>query len=1820
MNKGKFLNIVVTLVVISTLVFGGNIKATAMPMDPMDESKVPHYFGPYPNWANSPFTLPNATVEIQGDGTGAAAVAQVDPVTQGIASIQITSPGSGYTTANVIINGGDGNATAAATINTSGTLTSVNVTAGGGGYTSPQVIFSGGGGAGTVVSVGNALIARTYATDFATPPGTLGPVFVIIPAAMPANGIVQEIQYFNQATSGSSPNPSAGNLFHAYILHPTGMANEYNVVWDSGEVTVPAAVDPIGDIVSIPVNPGVGVTTGDVIAFYGQGIPVDVGGGTDILSYPAPLAPALGSNITVAAGEPNYPVYSLDRTYSMAAQVLDQSAIPPVVNATGRAFGGVDAVSIVDGGSGYSMPTVDFDLPDAPDGVIAKAHAEMDATGTITAVIVDDPGSGYLNAPGVAIHDGTLFDPIAGANLATVSSTLKITSVIVDTYGSGYVSAPTVTFSDATGIGDGAAATASVEFGTVTDITVTNPGTGYLTVGMRKFIDDLPGLCVPPACPTSGKYIPVAVAEAKNYNGIEADEYVIGLIQYRTSFSSDLPPTLVRGYVQLETADNADISQHFPLQNELLDGTFVDTGYFGVTPPQYLGPVISATKNKPVRIVFRNLLPTGSDGDLFLPTDSSLMGSGMGPMDMAAPMNTGSVMDEVRNPMCSEYPKPDGCFADNRATLHLHGGITPWISDGTPHQWITPANETTPWPQGVSVEEVPDMNGCEANNDGCQTFYYTNQQSARLLFYHDHSWGITRLNVYAGEAAGYLITDATDQKLFGSTGLFPDLGAGIPLVIQDKTFVPDAAQLALQDPTWDTARWGTKGNFWYHHVYMPAQNPGDPSGMSAYGRWMYGPWFWPPAADTVYGPINNPYYDPNCNLDDPATWQYDTDPFCEPRQIPGTPNISVGMEQFNDTPIVNGVAYPQVTLEPKSYRLRILSAANDRFFNLQWYVADPNFPTEVALKADELAAAQTDPNVFPTPDTTVSLPGPDWIQIGTEGGFLPAPVVVDGQQVTTWITDPTRFDVGNVDKHSLLLAPAERADVIVDFSKFAGKTLILYNDAPAAFPARVPSYDYYTGAPDLSPNGAPGVLPGYGPNTRTIMQVKIAGTPAPAFNLTKLQNAFKHNASRTGVFESGQHPIIVGQAAYNSAYGTGFAASSNCNTPGSTLQRCDGLVRVNDTITFGFNTLSAPSVKMTLPIQPKAIHDEMNATTFDEYGRMQANLGIEAQPPTPGLQNVTLYPFVNPATEIIDATNLPKANVLYDANGLPVNDVKITPISSATDGTQIWRVTHNGVDTHPIHFHLYDVQLVNRVTWDNIIIPPDATELGWKDTVRIAPLEDTIVALRPIIPEVPWELPNAIRMLNPMMSAGSTAMFNNVDVQGNPTAPIINQLVNFGWEYVYHCHILSHEEMDMMRPVSVAIPPVKPDGLTAATSVVGPNLQVELSWNDNSIAETAYVVQRSVLNSGTWIDLATIPSPLDQLNTTGPRTFADTTAQFGTDYQYRIVAKNTVGYGLEFPAMTVQSISSTLDVAAVIPPNPPLAPSGLSATLAFGPQVQLQWTDNADNETSFVVERSDNGGAFTTFGTFGATPGAGGTVTTPDITVQPGHTYAYRVYAVNAAAPSGFSNTATVLVPPSPAAPTNLVLTVQGALPPTGPRIRLVFRDNQNGNAAIETGFRVYRSDNGGAFILLTTLPPRGGVGNVTYYDYNISGGGTYSYYVVTINAGSASLPSNTAVASVPPAPAAPSNFTGTTQITGGGTTARVNLSWTDNSNNETRFVVQRADDAAFTVGLITSNRAANSTTWTQGNLPRGTTFYYRIRSENIYGVSAWVYFTVTTP
>jgi hypothetical protein len=211
---------------------------------------------------------------------------------------------------------------------------------------------------------------------------------------------------------------------------------------------------------------------------------------------------------------------------------------------------------------------------------------------------------------------------------------------------------------------------------------------------------------------------------------------------------------------------------------------------------------------------------------------------------------------------------------------------------------------------------------------------------------------------------------------------------------------------------------------------------------------------------------------------------------------------------------------------------------------------------------------------------------------------------------------------------------------------------------------------------------------------------------------------------------------------------------------------------------------------------------------------------------------------------------------------------------------------------------LYDVQLINRVGWDGIIRRPDPNELGWKDTVRISPLEDTIVAFRPVLPKSPFGVPDSIRPLNPMMPIGSTAMFNSTDANGNAiTPPISNQIVNFGWEYVWHCHILSHEEMDMMRPVSVnAARALATAPELRATGT--PGEPVQLAWTDGTpvttdpatwgdmSAEIGYRIERAA-GAGEFVEIGSALA-----NATS---FTDSNTVAGTDYQYRVVAFNAAG-------------------------------------------------------------------------------------------------------------------------------------------------------------------------------------------------------------------------------------------------------------------------------------------------------------------------------------
>jgi FtsP/CotA-like multicopper oxidase with cupredoxin domain len=158
---------------------------------------------------------------------------------------------------------------------------------------------------------------------------------------------------------------------------------------------------------------------------------------------------------------------------------------------------------------------------------------------------------------------------------------------------------------------------------------------------------------------------------------------------------------------------------------------------------------------------------------------------------------------------------------------------------------------------------------------------------------------------------------------------------------------------------------------------------------------------------------------------------------------------------------------------------------------------------------------------------------------------------------------------------------------------------------------------------------------------------------------------------------------------------------------------------------------------------------------FDEFGRLIQTLGTFNQN---GLNNQGLptwgLPYISATTE--------------------------TPSAGATEVWQIFNLTG---DTHPIHFHLVNVQLIQRQPFRGLPgkklkftgppTTPDANDIGWKETVRMNPGEATTVIMKFDLPKLPASM-------------------------GDPVSPRTG-----GHEYVWHCHILEHEEHDMMRPLVV---------------------------------------------------------------------------------------------------------------------------------------------------------------------------------------------------------------------------------------------------------------------------------------------------------------------------------------------------------------------------------------------------------------------------------
>lgn len=579
---------------------------------------------------------------------------------------------------------------------------------------------------------------------------------------------------------------------------------------------------------------------------------------------------------------------------------------------------------------------------------------------------------------------------------------------------------------------------------------------------------------------------------------------------------------------------------------------------------KHLGGIIVAERGKPVQVTFRNRLPNSH----IFPVDTTLPGA-------------------------------EG--AANRVSVHLHGGNTPWISDGGPLAWFGADGS-----RGPDYQDLLPLLNRRSSPAGSAEYFYPNNQSARMMWYHDHAIGITRLNVYAGLASGYILTDSYEKDLVASRNLPAPIDPRTHyLIFQDKTFVPQ--NIDVVDPLWNLRVAGSRaGDLWYPHVYEP-------------DRW-------------AVGPATSPL-----------------------------PPISAVPEAFGDTILVNGTTYPVLTLEAKVHRLRMANACNARFLRPRLLYAQDGAPTEADTKR----------------------PGPGFTQIGNEGGFLPFPVPVNGSGL------------------QLLLAPAERADLLLDLSNVpAGSTLILYNDAPAPFPGGDGRYDYYPGNPKT-----PTARPGVGPNTRTLLQIQVTQATTPG-TFPNLPTAFAPT-----------DPFLYPQS------------------PGQPLPIPGGV-----------------------PVRRLTLNE-----SFDQYGRLIQFLGADV------------------------ATNTGVRPAQY---GLMFEDPPTEKISQGS--TEVWEIYNLTADTHPIHFHLVNVQILNRQRFSSQTVgrgqslafnsaslnflgapvAPDANEMGWKEAVRVNPGEVTRVVMRFNLPVVPF------------------------------TVPISK--VTGGHSFVWHCHILEHEEHDMMRPLVIS--------------------------------------------------------------------------------------------------------------------------------------------------------------------------------------------------------------------------------------------------------------------------------------------------------------------------------------------------------------------------------------------------------------------------------
>lgn len=235
--------------------------------------------------------------------------------------------------------------------------------------------------------------------------------------------------------------------------------------------------------------------------------------------------------------------------------------------------------------------------------------------------------------------------------------------------------------------------------------------------------------------------------------------------------------TIIAGQNPLELQMNEFQYNMLPTGFKPQSGTYSGTWVWGYQEPgqsaipSYIGPVIVATRGTPTQIKFVNNL-----GDTSTTKVLAYKNAIDQTLHWADPLNNGSNAAS-HSEVSGSPPQPpwDKNYAGPIPAIpHLHGGEVPPVLDGGPEQWFTSDGGY----HGASY-----YGGQGGGGNAC-VFRYPNSQLAAPIWFHDHTLGATRLNVYCGLAGAYLIVD---PKLSLPANM-PGPADIVPLVVQDRKF------------------------------------------------------------------------------------------------------------------------------------------------------------------------------------------------------------------------------------------------------------------------------------------------------------------------------------------------------------------------------------------------------------------------------------------------------------------------------------------------------------------------------------------------------------------------------------------------------------------------------------------------------------------------------------------------------------------------------------------------------------------------------------------------------------------------------------------------------------------------------------------------------------------------------------------------------------------------------------------------------------------------------------------------------------------------